>query len=285
MKDLGAFLLATLLGLLPLPSGSAPADDVLAADAAFAARAAEVGHHEAFVEYLADDGVLFRPEAVPGQAWLASHEPAGGRLAWEPAAAAAACGGALAVTSGPWRYSSADGGETVSGHYLSVWRLDAQAQWRVLLDHGIDHDGAASPGLLQAAFARDWPHGGAGGCAGRGDGADLARAEERLNDEVARHGLRVAAGRAAREGALAFRDEVAPTPLAALPADVDAAFGRGSVALGIGTIIEPGTDLAVTHGVLRSADGLQRSLYVRVWSRERRRWQVAIDLRTPLPPP
>src|SRR5690606_37296198 len=70
MKDLGAFLLATLLGLLPLPSGSAPADDVLAADAAFAARAAEVGHHEAFVEYLADDGVLFRPEAVPGQAWL-----------------------------------------------------------------------------------------------------------------------------------------------------------------------------------------------------------------------
>ena len=50
-------------------------------------------------------------------------------------------------------------------------------------------------------------------------------------------------------------------------------------------LVEPGTDLAVTHGILLSPDGSQRSLFVRVWSREGRRWQVAIDMRTPLPAP
>lgn len=283
MKNLGPFLPALLFGLWPVASGSVPADDALAADAVFATRAAEIGHHEAFVEFLAADAVLFRPEAVRGQEWLATHEPAGGRLEWTPAAAAAGCGGALAVTSGPWRYTSVDGGEPVSGHYLSVWQPDAQAQWRVVLDHGISHGAAAPPGQLQAALARTWPHGGAGECNGRGDAGDLARAEERLNAQVSRRGLRAAAERSAGENALAFRDDLAPAHLSTLQAAGDADYGPGATALTTGTITVPDTDLAVTHGVLRSADGAHRSLYVRVWSRERRRWQVAIDLRTPLP--
>jgi len=89
MKDLWPCLLATWLGLLPMASGSTAVEDARAADATFASRAAEIGHHAAFIEYLADDAVLFRPEAVDGQEWLATHEPAGGRLEWSPAAAAA----------------------------------------------------------------------------------------------------------------------------------------------------------------------------------------------------
>ena len=60
-----------LLGLASVASSSATVDDVRLADAAFADRAAEVGYHLAFVEYLADDAVLFRPEAV--QALVAEH--------------------------------------------------------------------------------------------------------------------------------------------------------------------------------------------------------------------
>ena len=67
--------------------------------------------------------------------------------------------------------------------------------------------------------------------------------------------------------------------------DADVAWGPGTVARTVGAVFEPGTDLAVTHGILQSPDGLQRSLFVRVWSREGRRWQIAIDMRTPLPAP
>ena len=285
MKILWPCLLATLLGLLPMASGSTAVEDARAADAAFAARAAEIGHHAAFVEYLADDAVLFRPEAVRGQEWLATHEPAGGRLEWSPAAAAAGCTATLAVTTGPWRYSNTEGGEPVAGHYLSIWRLDAQSQWRVVLDHGIDHAGAVPAEQLQAAFARFWPGVREGKCTGRGDLDGLAEAEMRLNEQVARRGLLPALQRTAGEGALVYRDDVAPGPLAGMQPAVDAAFGPGTVARTVGTVFEPGTDLAVTHGVLQSPDGSERALFVRVWNRDGRRWQVAIDMRTPLPAP
>ena len=285
MKTLWPCLLATLLGLPPTASGSTAAEDARAADAAFASRAAEIGHHAAFIEYLADDAVLFRPEAVRGQEWLATHESAGGRLEWSPDAAAVGCTAALAVTTGPWRYSNSEGGEPVAGHYLSLWRLDAQSQWRVVLDHGVDHAGAVPAGQLQTAFAQSWPDAREGKCTGRGDLDGLAEAERRFNEQVARRGLLPALQRTAGEGALIFRDDAAPGPLSALQPAVDAAFGPGSVASTVGTVFEPGTDLAVTHGVLQSPDGSERSLFVRVWSREGRRWLVAIDLRTPLPAP
>jgi hypothetical protein len=91
--------------------------------------------------------------------------------------------------------------------------------------------------------------------------------------------------RAAAEGALFYRDDAAPGPLAGMQPDADAAFGPGTVARTVGTVFEPGTDLAVTHGVLLSPDGSERSLFVRVWNRDGRRWRVAIDMRTPLPAP
>ena len=285
MKTLWPCLLATLLGLLPMASGSTAVEDARAADAAFAALAAEIGHHAAFIEYLADDAVLFRPEAVSGQEWLATHEPAGGRLEWSPAAAAAGCTAALAVTTGPWRYSNSEGGEPVAGHYLSVWRLDGQSQWRVVLDQGVDHAGAVPAEQPQAAVARFWPGAREGKCAGRGDLDGLAEAEMRLNEQVARRGLLPALQRTADEGALVYRDDVAPGPLSGMQPSVDAAFGPGTVARTVGTVFEPDTDLAVTHGVLQSPDGSERALFVRVWNRDGRRWQVAIDMRTPLPAP
>lgn len=283
MNDLRRCWLATALGLLPLASGSTSLDDVRAADTAFAAAAGEIGYHAAFVEYLADDAVLFRPEAVRGQAWLATHESPGGRLEWAPAAVAVGCAASLAVTTGQWRYSNADGGEPVAGHYLSLWRRDEQSQWRVVLDHGVDHASSVPAEQLQAALARFWPHGDGIECAGGADRAGLAEAEDRFNERVGRHGLLPALQRAAGEGALVYRDDSAPGPLVSLSPDVDAAFGPGTVVQTVGTIGENHSDLAVTHGLLQSPDGSQRSLFVRVWKREGRQWQVAIDLRTPLP--
>jgi hypothetical protein len=155
----------------------------------------------------------------------------------------------------------------------------------VVLDHGIDHAGAVPAEQLQAAFARFWPHAGEGNCTGRGDLDGLAEAEERLNEQVERRGLPAALQRTAGEGALIYRDDAVPGPLAGLLTSADVAWGPGTVARTVGTVFEPGTDLAVTHGILQSPDGRQRSLFVRVWSREGRRWQIAIDLRTPLPAP
>ena len=278
-------LFIALLAWLPWVASAGPVDDVLAADAAFAARAADVGQHAAFVEHLAADGVLFRPEAVPAQDWLATHEPAPGRLEWSPAAAAVACTGRLAISSGPWRYVNDAGGEPVAGHYLSVWRRDAGDRWQVVLDHGVDHAVAAPAEPLATAFAKLWTSSADGKCSGRSDDRTLAKADAELNDGVNRGGLTQALQRAAAEGALLYRDDAAPARLTRDGSPGDARFERGSSAQPVGMVFDPDGDLAVTHGVLQSAVDGSRAVYVRVWQRERRRWRLAIDLQAPLPAP
>jgi hypothetical protein len=136
---------------------------------------------------------------------------------------------------------------------------------------------------LQAAFAQLWPDDGDRKCTGRGDLDGLAEADRRFNEQVARRGLLPALQRTAAVGSLIYRDDAAPAPLSGMQPFADAAFGPGTAARTVGTVFEPGTDLAVTHGVLQSPDGSGRSLFVRVWRRDGRRWQVAIDMRTPLP--
>jgi ketosteroid isomerase-like protein len=286
MKIKGMYLLCR--GLAPLLAALAPwlahagaVEDVLAADAAFAARAGDAGQGIAFAEFLAPDGVLFRPEAVPGHQWLAGNEAVTGRLEWWPSAAAADCSGRLAVSTGPWRYTNPAGGEPAAGHYLSIWRLDDDGEWHVVLDHGIDHAlGAVPAEPLQPALARLWGTGRE--CRGRDETDRLARAEQDLDEQVQREGLPAALRGAAAHGALGYRDDAAPGPLA--QAAGDEAFGRGSIARADHAIVVPGGDMAVTYGVLQAADAAQRALFVRVWQRDGRNWRVAIDLRTPLPP-
>ena len=274
-------LVPLLAALAPWLAHAGAIEDVLAADAECAARAADAGQGVAFAEFLAPDGVLFRPEAVPGQRWLAGNEAVTGRLEWWPSAAAVDCSGRLAVSTGPWRYTNPAGGEPAAGHYLSIWRLDDDGEWHVVLDHGIDHGPDAVPvEPLQPALARLW--GAAGKCLGRDETDRLARAGQDLDARVQREGLPAALRGAAAKGGLAYRDAAAPGPLT--QAAGDEAFGRGSVARVDDAIVVPGGDMAVTYGVLQAADAAQRALFVRVWQRDRRNWRVAIDLRTPLPP-
>ena len=263
------------------------AADVLATDAAFAARSLEAGQQAAFLEYLAEDGVLFRPGPVRGRDWLGSHEPATGRLQWVPAAAVVDCAATLAASTGRWEYSNAAGGEPVAGHYLTVWRREPDGEWRALLDHGIDHAAEASPAVLLApALDRLWPPAGRN-CAPEGSAALLAEAEAKLNRSTVRRGSAEALRRRAAEGAIAYRDDRPPAPLTPEWPTGEASLGMGGLAQSDGAIVTDRSDLAVTYGSIGDAEGGGRSgsrvFYVRVWRYVDEGWRVAIDLQTPMP--
>jgi ketosteroid isomerase-like protein len=289
MKLPGLLIVAAALCLARPAAAASALEDVLAADAAFAARSVEAGQQAAFLEVLAEESVLFRPEAVAGREWFATHESATGRLEWTPSAAAASCSGRLAFTTGRWQYVNAAGGAPVHGHYLSLWRRKAEEGWQLVLDHGIDHAADAAPqeplaGLLAAL----WPDGGSGECNDGSYDDDFLPAEEALNKSIKRRGLPTALRRAAASSAVVYRDEFPPTRLGADPPVADAGFGAGSIARSVGVIVQPGGDLAVSHGIIRAAGGSRaapapEALYVRVWKLDGRHWRVAVDLQTPLP--
>jgi ketosteroid isomerase-like protein len=285
----GLVLLAACLAALEVAAEPETIDRVIAVDAEFASLALERGQQVAFQEYLAADGIVFRPTAVTGRDWLATHEQASGRLEWTPVAGATACNGQLAVTTGPWSYSNPDSSDVAAGHYLSVWRRDADGRWRILLDHGIDHAPRAVPSVaLAAAFATLWPDESPRNCRASRGAQTLADAEREFDDTIRSKGLAGALRQAAADGALVYRDDVPPGPVASASQATDGAFAAGSEARPQLVSAEPGSNMGYSYGEISSkSEGsalAARAVYVRIWRSDGKRWRVAIDMMTTLPP-
>src|SRR5262245_3867562 len=76
-------------------------DTLVAAERAFSAAAVEHGMQAAFLEYLADGAIVFRPGPVNGrQSWKARNPK--GALVWGPSFAEISGAGDLGFTTGPW---------------------------------------------------------------------------------------------------------------------------------------------------------------------------------------
>lgn len=262
-------------------------DTPLATDAAFAAMSVERGSQRAFEEYLAADAVVFRPGPVAAREWFAAHEQGSGRLEWTPVAAAEDCSGQWALTTGPWTYSSPEGGGASVGHYLSLWRRDPDGSWRVVLDNGVGHGPAADDvPPLAAAVAALWPAPRAKTCRAGNGAARLHEVEAALNHAVQSEGLSPALVRVAAPGALAYRDDATPEAFEAAVVS-DAVYARGSNAESHFVGADPDSDFGYSYGVIAAsgapgAPASARSAYVRVWRWDGRRWNLVIDMLTPM---
>ena len=85
---------ARVLAVLGLAGAFAPAlanaqartaAEVVAVERAFAARVREAGVKAGFSEYLAPEGVVFRPGPVNGREFFAGRPASAGVLTWRPA--------------------------------------------------------------------------------------------------------------------------------------------------------------------------------------------------------
>jgi ketosteroid isomerase-like protein len=146
MRWLRYFVLAALIAAGTLVQAQETADDHLAslvdAETAFSALSVEKGMKVAFLAYLADDGIIYRPGPILGRdSWKKRSSPPG-TLIWEPSYAEVSTNGDLGLSTGPWEYRPADstGGETAYGQFVSVWRrLEEDGPWMVAVDLGISH--------------------------------------------------------------------------------------------------------------------------------------------------
>lgn len=121
-------------------------EELVAQERTFAAAVVAQGLRPAFLQFLAPDGVLFRPRPVNGTEFFQKSPDDPGLLEWSPAYARLAAGGDLGFTLGPWRYRAARTNTTVqaTGYYLTVWRR-ADTGWKVALDAGVGTPAADFP--------------------------------------------------------------------------------------------------------------------------------------------
>ena len=113
------------------------------ADADFAALAKINGTAKAFRESMdAIDGVTYGGGSKPAvgrdaiYAMMGGDAPDKNILAWYPVEVFAAKAGDMGVSRGRWTSTPKSGGKSIGGSYVTVWRKNAKAQWKGLVDIG-----------------------------------------------------------------------------------------------------------------------------------------------------
>jgi ketosteroid isomerase-like protein len=266
-------------------AGSAALDSLVAAERAFAGRSAEKGVRDAFLEYLAADGVIFHPLATNGRQVWESRGPVAATLLWEPVFAEVSAAGDLGYTTGPWELRPDDPQRpTGYGHYVSVWQKQADGAWRVTVDIGISHAQPMrrlgyvdfTPGPLHAPPRRTAPP------------ADLAALDLAWTRDARAKGSAAAFARWAAPDVRFCRDLVAPVLGPRGGSEMLRSIPGVTLWNPQAQKIANSQDLGCTYGILerRRLGGAapDSSVYLHVWRKGADgRWKVTLALESPLP--
>ena len=265
-------------------TGRAELDSLVEAERAFSRMSRERGVRDAFLEYMAPDGVIFRPLATNARRAWESRGRVAATLVWDPVFAEVSAAGDLGYTTGPWELRPDDQRRPVGyGHYVSVWQRQGDGRWRVAVDIGVGHarpargvgmcDLSAGPVLAARRTGGALP--------------DLMALDLAWNEEARRRGSVAAFARRATRDVRFCRDGVKPV--------VGAAGAREEMRTIPGVTrwdpeaqrVSLSGDLGCTYGMLERhrEDGSapDSSVYLHVWRREAAGWKVALALETALP--
>jgi ketosteroid isomerase-like protein len=259
---------------------------MVAAERAFSQHSARGGTQAAFLAYLAENSVIYRPRAVKALVYLRARPmPAELLLVWEPVFADIAASGDLGYTTGPWIGSSRSerNSEPSFGEYVTLWRRQADGRWKAELDAGIAHSAdPIGPQGLETPSAPAWRSRGRAG----NDLASLLAADSALAAAAAANGAGPAFRTRATDHMRLLRTGRFP-----LQGDSARAFLRATSGYtwkpAAGAVSKAG-DLGYTYGpyaLLTEPGGRQATEtgdYLRIWRRAGNgEWQVALDLTSP----
>jgi len=127
---------------------------------AFARRATETTVRQAFIDFFADESVGFEPDPVPARESLRKRttpQQPGFQVLWEPRLGDIAASGDLGYLTGPAEYINPGKPNTYSC-YFSVWKRQADGEFRVILDVGIatPEKTPFAPGFVRSPAASEW---------------------------------------------------------------------------------------------------------------------------------
>jgi len=136
------------LALLPLCliSGCSPnprqaVREMVEAERKFYQTGQEQGTRAAFLNFLSDNGIVFRPGPVNGEKVWQEKPENGLDLIWEPVWAGIARSGDFGYTTGPakWKTNKNEAKPVGFGEFISVWKKERDGSWKVAVDCGIEH--------------------------------------------------------------------------------------------------------------------------------------------------
>ncbi|MFA7421998.1 MAG: hypothetical protein WCZ90_20105 [Melioribacteraceae bacterium] len=97
---------------------------------------------DAFLSFLDNEGIIFRPHPVNGKTFLEKSKPNNGWLIWYPERAGISSSGDIGYTTGPasFRKEKGDSVDIWFGNFCTVWRKQKDNSWKFLIDFGISNE-------------------------------------------------------------------------------------------------------------------------------------------------
>ena len=269
------------------------------AERAFSRMSVEQGTRPAFLAFIAEDGILFRPTAVHGKKWMQDHPlpPSDKRplLVWQPAFADMSLAGDMGYTFGPWEYKEdlKDEKPAAFGHFATIWKKQADGSWRFAIDHGVSHPQPQTP-ITPLQIPADYKQ-----KIWKPKSVDIQASSKSLterdrefsNTSAAQGALKAFLAYASPDVRL-FRDGHYPF---AGTKDIDEALKPKSSTNTIlswqptGGEVSRSEDLGYTYGtytVTSKAEPpktVERGNYMRFWKKDKGAWRVVVDVATVIP--
>jgi len=260
---------------------------------AFSRTSEEKGTRESFAQFIAADGVLFRPTPVFGKKWMQEHplpvSTTRQLLSWQPIFAAVSRAGDLGYTTGPWQFKNdiKDAKPAAFGNFMTVWKKQADGSWKFALDLGISNPEPKSPAAMwQAPIGNQT--GGFKRVNQETERAALVSVDREFSKASAEEGARPAFLLVAASDVRLFRNDRVPF------------VGRMAAADALSPLVSEWTwtpsfadvsmsgDLGYSYGVyeLREKTGTvsEKGNYARVWKKVNGAWKLVVDVANPLPP-
>ena len=246
----------------------------------------EQGTRAAFLEFLAEDSIVFQPGPVPGKKTWAARPEGGLWLTWQPVFAAMSRSADLGYTTGPaeFRKNKEDEKPFGNGQYISIWRKQKDGAWKVALDVGHGNPRPPSPpGEPELSFPTE----------GAGVQGNTAAARKKLVEAqkkfvtAAKNDSTAAIADAARDDIRVHREEMFPG-LGKDAVGLMLSVRRGKLSLTqSGEGMSEAGDLAYAYGkyLLSKSQTDERGHYLQIWrAADDGTWKLALDFQAPLPP-
>lgn len=275
-----------MLGASTLVNGdemeSDPVRTMIAAEKSFSALSVKAGMKQAFLTYLAEDGILFRPGPTNGKSLWANRPESGARLEWWPAFADVALSGELGYTFGPWVYSPPSNLDQPPsyGYFVTVWKRTESGEWKVALDLGIPTPG---PTRDTGCFIPHRPP----AAAHRNKIESLLQLDRYFSGVSAHKGADQTFQQSLSSDAHLFLPGKYPYSGVDTISAAIAAEGNMFTWMPTSSAVSEALDLGYTHGTYElqrddKAGIIHRGYYVNIWRKQANgAWKVALHIRSP----
>src|SRR6476660_1702455 len=265
------FSLLALVLIVSVVFAQRSIDSMVQAEKNFANTALVASTKEAFVKFIDTAGIVFeKGNPVNGFELYTKSERRPGLLTWEPEYAEISSSNDFGYTTGPWKYyaSTIKDDPLAEGHFITVWHLNKNGEWKFLIDFGINYNLERKKMALKKVkpekdeLKNDFQQ-------------SLKEAEEKFIQSYKAQGKRAYSSFLSSNSRLnyagylpALNSTERKALIDSLPSDI------GYAIVGFGS--SPKNDLGYVYGTADIND--KHEGYLRIWRREKEGWKIAVEV-------